>query len=99
MLNQVVIAGRLVNDPVVKENEKGKCYIQVAVPRPYKNDNGEYDTDIIECVCYNMWVQTVEYCKKGDIVGVKGRIQNNGDKNEITVEKLSFLSSHKEVNE
>ena len=47
---------------------------------------------------------TCEYCKKGDIVGVKGRIQTSsyetedGNKKyamEVVAEKISFLSSKK----
>lgn len=34
-----------------------------------------------------------EYCKVGDLVGVKGRIQSS---NILVVEKVTFLSSKKE---
>ena len=103
MLNQVVIAGRLTGDPVVEEVEGGKkvSSITVAVPRSYKNVDGTYDTDFIKCT---LWGGTAEYCKKGDIVGVKGRIQtssyetDSGERRyvmEIVAEKISFLSSRK----
>lgn len=106
MLNQVVIAGRLVADPqiVTTENNKKRTYITVAVPRSYKNVDGTYDTDFIQCVLWNGIAETTcEYCKKGDIVGVKGRIQTSnyekdGDKVysvDIIAEKVSFLSSKK----
>ena len=51
MLNQIVIAGRLVGDPeiVVTENNKKRTMIVVAVPRCYKNIEGNYDTDFIKC--------------------------------------------------
>ena len=41
MLNQIVIAGRLVADPeiTVSENNKKRTHITVAVPRSYKNIN------------------------------------------------------------
>ena len=47
MLNQTVLVGRLVRDPELRETESGSkvTYITLAVPRSYKNVNGEYDTD------------------------------------------------------
>ena len=106
MLNQVVIAGRLVADPqiVTTENNKKRTYITVAVPRSYENVDGTYDTDFIQCVLWNGIAETTcEYCKKGDIVGVKGRIQtSNYEKDgekvysvDVIAEKVSFLSSKK----
>lgn len=107
MLNQVVIVGRLTSDLEVKETESGRklSYITLAVPRSYKNENGEYDTDFIECVLWNTIAEnTAEYCKKGDIVGVKGRLQTRIIETEDTkkrimelvAERVTFLSSKKE---
>ena len=50
MLNQFVGVGRLVAEPSVKETEDGKqvSNITIAVPRSYKNENGEYDTDFLD---------------------------------------------------
>ena len=107
MLNQLVIAGRLVADPEIVEcdNNKKRTYVTVAVPRSYKNVNGTYDTDFIKCVLWNGIAETTcEYCKKGDIVGIKGRIQTSsyeiedGEKvykMDVVAEKVSFLSSKK----
>lgn len=51
MLNNVVLVGRLVNKIILNENENGKksAEIILAVPRNFKNENGEYDTDFINC--------------------------------------------------
>lgn len=107
MLNQVIMVGRLVSKPEVKELESGKkvSNITIAVPRSYKNENGEYDTDFIDCVLWNIVAQnTTEYCNKGDTIGVKGRLQTrniekeDGIKEKITevvAEKVTFLSSKK----
>ena len=78
MLNYVVLVGRLVQDPEIKELENGnkKIYITLAIPRNYKNSEGIYETDFINCeVSYSMYDNIKEYCKKGDLVGVKGKIQ------------------------
>ena len=104
MLNQVVMVGRLTKDPEVIEIENGKkvSNIAIAVPRNFKNEKGEYETDFIEVTMWNGIAEnTAEYCHKGDIVGVKGRIQvDNYEKDgerktsqRVIAEKLTFLSS------
>ena len=46
MLNQAVLVGRIVKEPELKNTDKGKVTnITLAVPRSFKNQNGEYDTD------------------------------------------------------
>ena len=99
MLNQIVIAGRLVGDPeiVVTENNKKRTMIVVAVPRCYKNIEGNYDTDFIKCTLWNVIAEnTAEYCNKGDLISVKGRLQClGGNELQVIAEKVSFLSSGK----
>ena len=97
MLNQIVLVGRLVDDPIIEEIEDKKyCRITIAVPRSYKNENGEYETDFIPLTLWNTIAQnTTEYCKKGDLVGIKGRIQAKENDIEIVAEKLTFLSNKK----
>ena len=105
MLNQVVLVGRIVQEPELKRTDSGKTVtnLTIAVSRPYKNLDGEYDTDFIPCI---LWMgiaeNTVEYCKKGDLVGIRGRIQTrladiDEDKKkqyvEVVVDKVTFLSS------
>lgn len=101
MLNQTVLVGRISKDPVIEEMEDKKyCRITIAVPRSYKNENGEYDTDFIPITLWNTIAEnTKEYCKKGDLVGIKGRIQSKENDIEIVAEKLTFLSSKKEDEE
>lgn len=106
MINQIVLVGRLVSDPQIKETENGNkvSYITLAVPRSYKNTDGIYETDFIPCMVWNNIADNVkEYCKKGDLLGIKGRIQTKQeeDKNiiEIVAEKVTFLSSRKETEE
>ena len=79
MLNQVVMVGRLVATPEVKETENGKKYTNatIAVQRSYKNAEGVYETDFVDCTLFDgIATNTAEYCKKGDVIGVKGRIQS-----------------------
>lgn len=104
MLNQIVLVGRLTRDITVNKSDKGVrvATISLAIPRSFKNSEGTYDTDFIDCVAFDYIAEnTSEYCKKGDIVGVKGRVQSRvvekDDKNEylteIIAEKITFLSS------
>lgn len=96
MLNQIVIVGRMVSDPQINETENGGkvTTITLAVPRSYKNENGEYETDFIPCDLWNgVATNTCEYCRKGDLLGIKGRIQSKENKIEIIAEKVTFLSS------
>ena len=104
MLNQIVLVGRIVKTPELRTTEKGKktATVTLAVPRNYKNMNGEYDTDFLDCTLWtNVAENTVEYCQSGDMVGVKGRIQtrvitaddgSKKKKTEIVAEKVTFLA-------
>lgn len=97
MLNQIVLVGRLVSSPEKKENE-GKVYanITLAVPRSFKNENGEYETDFISVRLFGSTAEnTTEWCNKGDLVGIKGRVQSNDGKMEIIAERVTFLSTAK----
>ena len=107
MVNQIVLVGRIVKDPEIRETESGNkvTNITLAVQRPYKNVNGEYDTDFISCVLWKGVAETTaQYCKKGDLIGIKGRIQTREveleDEThrkyvEVIAEKVTFLSSKK----
>ena len=107
MLNQVVLVGRIVKEIELKESENGKKYtnMTIAVPRSFKNVDGVYETDFIDCKLWNVIAEnTTEFCKKGDLVGVKGRLQNytytteeekTQTKTEVVVEKVTFLSQAK----
>ena len=100
MLNQVLLVGRIAQDLEIKELESGKKAVKItlAVPRSLKNANGEYDTDFVDCIFGSIAEDTKEYCKKGDLNGVKGRVQRLDIANglEIIAEKITFLTSKKQ---
>lgn len=104
MINQVLLVGRLVKTPELFMTDSGKkgSFITLAVGRPFKNIDGEYDTDFLDCTLWTVVAEhTAEYCKKGDVIGIRGRIQTriieeNGTKYkkmEIVADKVTFLSS------
>jgi len=104
ILNQVILVGRLTRDLQVNKSKNGikVTTIPLAIPRSFKNIEGVYETDFIDCLAFdNIAENTEQYCKKGDIIGVKGRLQSRQveeegvKKNvmEIISEKVTFLSS------
>lgn len=95
MLNQFIIVGR-----IVKDLEKESNVITIAIPRHYKNEDGEYDTDFVDVTIDGTLAKTtIEYLKKGDIIGVKGNIKseisNDIRKMLLVAERVTFLSSKK----
>ena len=110
-MNSVALVGRLTDDPEVKESADGikRTVVTIAVSRDYKNSDGIYETDFIRCVLWNgIASATKNYCHKGDIVGVRGKIQTrkyeNAEKEtkyitEVIVDKVSFLSGNSKDDE
>ena len=100
MLNQVILVGRISNEVSLVGDT---ATLILKVPRSVKNEQGEYENDFIPCVVSgNIATNVVEYCKKEDIVGVKGRVQSTttnmpdgtiSTKIDIFAEKVTFLSS------
>ena len=79
MLNHIVIMGRLTRDPELRRTGSGLpvASFSVAVDRDFgKNENGEKETDFIDCVA---WRNTAEYVSKyftkGRMIVVSGRLQ------------------------
>lgn len=110
MINTLTVVGRLVSDPKIIETEnKKKTIVTIRVPRSYKDLNGVYKSDVVDCVLWSEMAQQVcELCKKGDLLAVKGRIQSSVTiddgttydgtrKRELAIvaEKISFLASGK----
>jgi single-strand DNA-binding protein len=98
MINQMILVGRLVDNPLLEETENGKntATIMLAVPRAFKNDNGEYKTDFIPVSLVGQVASSVnEYCKKGNLVGIRGRVARLSNTSEIQIiaEKATFLSN------
>ena len=82
MLNHITIMGRLTRDPELRRTGSGVAVASftVAVDRDFgKNENGEKETDFIDCVA---WRQTGEfvskYFTKGSMIVVSGRLQIRG---------------------
>lgn len=78
MLNIAAIVGRLGKDPELRTTQSGKSVtsFSLAVQRPRKNQNGDYESDWIDV---QAWGNTAEFiCKyfqQGQLMAVSGRIQ------------------------
>ena len=79
MLNTITIMGRMTRDPELRRTGSGVAVASftLAVDRDFgKNENGERETDFIDCVA---WRQTGEfvskYFTKGRMAVVKGRLE------------------------
>lgn len=106
-MNNVLLVGRLAKDPIKKATQSGVSvtYITIAVNRNYKNKEGNYDTDFINCVLYrSMADNTAVYCHKGDLVSVRGAIQTRSYHTqdgstryitEVSCKKIVFLQTKK----
>lgn len=110
MFNNAVLIGRLTDKPTLRTLDDGTkvSNFTLAVLRPFRNQAGDFDTDFLPI---SLWYSTAQnahqYCNKGDLVCVKGRlvqkVQQINDVNyhsiELIGERIIFLSSkNKEEN-
>ncbi len=109
-MNKVQLVGRLTRDPELRTTANGVsvCSFTVAVNRRFRNAQGEYEADFINCVA---WRQSAEllakYFTKGRMVGLVGSIQTrNYEKDgqrvyvtEVSVEEVHFVESKNAAND
>lgn len=107
MLNQITIMGRMVREPELRNTNSGLAVASftLAVDRDFKNDNGEKETDFIDCVAWRSTAEFVsKYFGKGSMAVVSGRLQvrsyNDKDGNkrkasEIVASNVYFADSKK----
>ena len=108
-MNLLVLVGRITADPKLTTTESGKktSSFTIAVSRNYKNAQGEYETDFINCRVWGTQAETLkEYIHKGDTIGVKGSIQtrkyikDDGTTKyltEVSAESITFLQQSRKV--
>ena len=88
MNNQVILIGRIAN---IKEE---KNIITLAIPRSHKNADGIYEIDFIDCQLFGSVAEnTKEYCRDGDLIGIKGTLQTKNKKNVVIAERVTFLTT------
>ena len=86
MLNVVVLMGRLVADPQLRQTTTGKnvASFRVACDRGRRDANGQNQADFFDVVAWDRSAEFVcRYFQKGSMIAIDGRLQsrNYQDKN------------------
>ena len=104
MLNRAVLIGRMTKDPELRRTGNGKAVatFNLAVNRNFKTGDGQ-EADFPSVVCWGKVAEnTAQYCSKGSLVSVDGRLQtriyenNNGDRvfvTEVVADSVQFLDT------
>ena len=112
-MNKVILLGRLTKDPEVRysqgDNAPAIARFSVAVNRKFKNAEGNYEADFINCVSFGKTAEFVEkFFHKGDMIALTGRIQTGSYTNkdgvkvyttEVVVEEVEFAGSKSNASE
>ena len=101
-MNKVILMGRLTKDVEMRQTPNGIAVARfaIAVNRRFKNANGEYDVDFINCIAWRKTGEFISrYFQKGSMIAVVGSIQtrswdgNDGKKQyatEVIVDEVYF---------
>lgn len=108
MINNVTLIGRLTRDAELRYTPSNIATAQfnVACNRNFKNANGEYDADFINCVIWRQQAENLaNWAKKGALIGITGRIQTRSYENqqgqrvyvtEVVADNFQLLESRKD---
>jgi len=104
VINQVTLVGRLTKDPELRMTTEGTpvTHVVLAVNRHYRNHHGEIEADFVQCTLWKKTAEnTAQYCRKGSVIGITGRIQTRNYENQegkkvyvtdVVAETVRFLS-------
>ena len=104
MINRVVMVGRMTRDPELRRTGNGAAVTSftLALNRNYNSADGQ-QADYISCVVWNKVAENVaQYCAKGSLVGVEGRLRSRSYDNaqgqrvyvtEVVCDSVQFLES------
>lgn len=104
-MNKAIIVGNLTKDPEQRATANGTAVTSftVAVRRRYKDAEGNYQADFINCVAWRSTAEFIaKYFTKGSRIGIVGTIQTRtyDDQNgvrryvtEVVVDEAEFVTS------
>lgn len=109
-MNKVVLIGRLTRDPETRISNGGNATatarFSLAVNRKFKNAEGNYDADFINCVAFGKTAEFIEkYFTKGSAMAIVGRIQTGSYTNkdgvkvyttDVVVDEVEFAGGKNE---
>ncbi len=103
MINRFIGNGRVTKDIELKCMPNGSSTVNftLAITRNFKNANGEYESDFLQCIAYRGTAELLsKFVKKGDSIGVEGSVRTRSYKDkddktvyvtEIVVDNIDFL--------
>lgn len=103
-MNNVTLTGRLTKDPELRYTQTQKPVVRftLAVDKP----NRDAQADFIQCTAFDKTAEVINnYCKKGRMIGVNGRIttgsyqKQDGSKvyyTEVTVSQMEFIGGRED---
>ena len=103
MINNVVLTGRLTKEIDLRYTSTGTAVgtFNLAVERQFKTQNGERETDFVNCVIWRKAAENLaNFTRKGSLFGIQGRIQTRNYENqngqrvyvtEVVVENFTLL--------
>ena len=108
MLNSVCLVGRMTKDAELRYTPSNQAVatFSLAVNRNFKSQNGERETDFINCVIWRQQAENLaNWAKKGALIGITGRIQTRSYENqqgqrvyvtEVVANDFQLLESRKD---
>ena len=105
MLNNVNLCGRLTHDIDLRYTQSGKAVgsFSLAVNRNFKNSDGDYEADFINCTIWGKSAENLaNFVSKGSLINVSGRLNTRNYDNkqgqkvyvtEVIVENFDLLDS------
>lgn len=111
MLNSTCLVGRLTKDAELRytPNNQAVATFTLAVNRNFKSQNGEREADFINCVIWRQQAENLaNWCKKGALIGITGRIQTRSYENqqgqrvyvtEVVADNFQLLEFNKQNNQ
>ncbi|MDN4492135.1 single-stranded DNA-binding protein [Ureibacillus aquaedulcis] len=87
-MNQVGLVGRFTRDPSLRtfSGNRVQTNFIVAINRNYRNNEGNVEADFVTCIAWGRLAERiVNYCGKGSLVGVNGRLQTRSFTNKDNV--------------
>ncbi len=110
-MNKILLIGRLTKDPELRYVPSGEpvANFSLAVDRPFKNSQGERETDFVDIVAWRKSAELAsQYLTKGRLVAIEGRLQirsyetQDGQKRkaaEVVADRIEFLGKAPEKTE
>ena len=101
-MNIIILSGNLVKDPEPRQAQVPCCRFTIAVQRRYKNQQGQYEADFIDCTAWRQTAEFVQkYFRKGQKIAVTGSLHKrtfdaqDGTKRtvyEVIVDAVEFVT-------